>query len=432
MSYENLRDTIETHANVNGHSLSTLTVMSTITDPYRIDTPANRRDAEWLAQAWQSCGARRPIHLRGLHYALVSTPHLAPMPDGTPFLNTWDCWLWLQAIANRARWLGIVAFEDIVDERNAPPQIYTQPAEDGCLEVRVDNDRVKLWAPTTIKAMLPTVGATVQAARQAYRLVFIGEKQSLSDVLLTIAIGYHAELVLPTGELSTTLLYGIAKRAAADGRPVRIFYFADFDPTGFHMPVEVSRKLQALVDQFFPLLGDVQLRRCALTADQVKALGLPSTPMKETERRADRWRERFGVEQTEIDALATLRPRELRRIVKAAIAPYFDHSLQIRTTDAMREVREVAEAMLDSVLEDHRDRISDAEVALARARAAIVDAESIILPVIADIAADAEAAIDEINVDAPEPAPEGDIDAPLFCSAREWIAQTEILRKEKL
>jgi hypothetical protein len=67
-----LRDTIEAHAETHGTSLNDLTVMSTATDPYRIDTPANRRDAQWLAEAWTASGARRPLHLRGVHYALIS------------------------------------------------------------------------------------------------------------------------------------------------------------------------------------------------------------------------------------------------------------------------------------------------------------------------------------------------------------------------
>ena len=56
-------------------------------------------------------------------------------------------------------------------------------------------------------------------------------------------------------------------------------------------------------------------------------LGLPSTPLKPTEKRGDRWREEFGVEQTEIDALALFQPDVLRRIIETAIAPYFDRTL---------------------------------------------------------------------------------------------------------
>ena len=39
--------------------------------------------------------------------------------------------------------------------------------------------------------------------------MLIGEKQSLVEVLDPLAESYEAELILPTGELSTTLLYGI-------------------------------------------------------------------------------------------------------------------------------------------------------------------------------------------------------------------------------
>ena len=174
---------------------------------------------------------------------------------------------------------------------------------------------------------------------------------------------------MPDAVNRSLTLYGIAKRAADDGRPCRIFYLSDFDPTGFHMPVEVSRKLQALIDDRFEGL-DVQMHRCALTADQVRQLGLPSTPMKETERRADKWRDRFGVEQTEIDALATLRPQELTKIVKAAIAPYWDKTLHARTLDARDEAQREASRILGEIVEGHRDQFAAAEVFLAAARVA--------------------------------------------------------------
>lgn len=72
----------------------------------------------------------------------------------------------------------------------------------------------------------------------------------------------------------------------------------------------------------------------ALTVEQVRELGLPSTPLKETEKRADRWREAFGIEQTEIDALATLRPDVLREIIERAFDRYFDRTLEDRVHEA--------------------------------------------------------------------------------------------------
>jgi hypothetical protein len=128
------------------------------------------------------------------------------------------------------------------------------------------------------------------------------------------------------------------------------------------MPISIGRKLQALHDLLFP---DFQFEvvPVALTVEQVRQLNLPSTPLKQTEKRADKWRAAFGVEQTEIDALATLRPDELRRIVTAAIAPYFDHTLAARVAAAKQDWLAEAQAHL-------AEQIDDAVLSRLRAQAA--------------------------------------------------------------
>ena len=52
-------------------------------DPFRVDTPARHRDGKWLAVQAERLGlGDRVIHLRGLHYMLVSGE--AIKPDGKP------------------------------------------------------------------------------------------------------------------------------------------------------------------------------------------------------------------------------------------------------------------------------------------------------------------------------------------------------------
>jgi len=121
----------------------------------------------------------------------------------------------------------------------------------------------------------------------------------------------------------------MAKRASGDGRPAVVFYFSDFDPSGHQMPISVARKLQALRDLHYPDLR-VKLYPVALTLDQIRALGLPSSPLKETEKRASRWREAHGHDQTEIDAIVELHPDALREAVFDAIKPYYDATLDDR------------------------------------------------------------------------------------------------------
>lgn len=423
-----LRDIIRRHCAAHKASLSAFTVMSGVTDPYRIDTPAHHRDAQWLADAWATAGARRPLHLRGLHYALVSLDPPIVKPDGDLYLNTDDCWTWLQAVGNRARWLGHIEFDDIVDERNAPPIVLTAPEPTPKWEV--ENRASQIQMPD-FDDVLPEVTLPGFATRQAYRLVFIGEKQSLLEVLRPIAERVRAEIVLPTGELSTTLLHGIVRRAFEDGRPCRILYCSDFDPTGWHMPVEVSRKIQALVDLRYRDL-DIQLRRCALTFEQVRELVLPATPMKDSERRADRWRARWGVEQTEIDALATLRPQALREIVEEAVAPYFDETLLARERDAYRRHLAQARALVAAALasEDLREQADEMaqlrETAAEASRLAFAIAE----PLLDEVVERVKVALPAPEIPTPNPA--GDRDEALFDSCRPWVEQTRILIDEKL
>jgi hypothetical protein len=85
-------------------------------------------------------------------------------------------------------------------------------------------------------------------ARQAFHFVIFGEKSSLEDVVKPIAEQFEADLYLPTGEISDTLVYQIAKDAAADGRPLVMFTLSDCDPAGHQMPVSIGRKLQASAD----------------------------------------------------------------------------------------------------------------------------------------------------------------------------------------
>jgi hypothetical protein len=125
-----------------------------------------------------------------------------------------------------------------------------------------------------------------------------------------------------------------------------VLTFSDADPAGWQMPISIARKLQAF-ESLFPNL-DYEVRRVALTPDQVREYGLPSTPLKETERRGDKWRTAMLTDQTEIDALASLQPDLLRRIARDAIAPFFDRTLDRRVRDARSRWIAAAQAIVDA------------------------------------------------------------------------------------
>ena len=319
-----------------GLSINDLTVLSVGNDPYRFDNQKGHELGQWFAK-WKTFfvpDERSVVHLRGLHYMLVAKGDVQK-PDGTIYTNTDKNWVWLQSRASKAaRWLEYVPFECIRDQRASPPVDFSkaddQDDDDEAGSRRLlPGDTVDI--PDLLNLLPVASWSRGKLHRQPFRIVFIGEKSSLEDVLRPIAERVKGELFLGTGESSESHISEIAARADADGRPLVVLYFSDFDPSGHQMAVSVARKIQAHVDMRFPDLR-AELHHVALTLDQVKQYELPSTPLKETEKRAERWREVMQHEQTEIDALAALRPDVLRQI---AGIPFARSSIRRWTSELM-------------------------------------------------------------------------------------------------
>ena len=133
--------------------------------------------------------------------------------------------------------------------------------------------------------------------------------------------------------------------------------------------------------------GNGAVRRVALSPDQVREYGLPSTPLKVTERRGDKWRATTGTEQTEVDALASLRPDLLRDIATAALEPYFDRELDRRVAEARMEWERQAQAVVDDALAgvDLAGVETDLRVRIDELRQAVNDARRTIETAVDDV-----------------------------------------------
>jgi hypothetical protein len=406
-----------------GRSVDDLMVLSKGVDPYRIDTPAKRRDAQWFAdRVAEFVAPGRRIHVRGIFYSCVAAQSVKP--DGTAFVNDAAHEAWLGDIARYARWLGYVDFERLVDNKNSEPDPAPEVEEpEGYVGIdRIETDELDA-DDLAIRAEL-----TGFEARQPYRLVFFGEKTSLEDVVGPRAAWYRADLYLCSGQISDTLVHRIAKDTVEDGRPLVVFTLSDCDPAGhWDMPTAIGRKLQALRDLKFPEL-EFTLVQAGLSPDQARALDLPSSPLKEGERRGAMWLETYGLEQTEIDALATLRPDVLARLIDEAVAPYFDVGLAGRVAEAKAEWREEADAEIEAQVDDEA-----LDTLKVRARAAIRELEEV------NSALNAMAAgieLDTLIPDLPEPdtdaleaAQDERRDAVLIDSDMDFVEGTDRLRE---
>ena len=272
---------------------------------------------------------------------------------------------WLKdKAAKAARWLGYVPFDMIVDERNDKPLVreWTPPDPPSLYlgnpampeEFNIDLPGYdELFAEAGVFDFIET---------QPYHLVFFGEKTSLRPVLAPLAVEYEANLYLAAGDQSNSLIRQCAQHAVEDSRPMVVLYFADADPSGWNMPISVARKLTAFGEIEFPGLR-FQVVRVALTPAQAK--GLPESVQKEKEKRAGAWRAATGIEQVEIDALATRRPEVLEEITREAVSHYYDDTLGDRVAAVRNRWIASAQAVLDEndTLADKRasasDRLSD-------------------------------------------------------------------------
>jgi hypothetical protein len=326
--------------------------------------------------------------------------------------------------AKAARWLGYIPFEQIIDARNSEPAVIVR--EQKPLEPWISVG-VHIEIPEADE-LEPQAGISGFLGVQPFKLVFFGEKTSLEEILGDVAAAHQADLYLPSGEISDTLLHQMASIGAEDGRRMVVLCFSDCDPAGWQMPISIARKLQAFRALAFPEL-DFEVRRCALVPEHVRRYGLPSTPLKATERRADRWVQATGTEQTEIDALAALQPELLRQIAVDAVAPFYDETLNRRVAEARAEWVEEAQARLDNQIDQEQ---------LGRLRAEATEKLATLRDELDAINKALRAEIgDDFKFDFPEPVvPEAETNGhlpgkPLLDSDWDWVEQTLRLKDSK-
>ena len=361
-----LADILESARRRMGMTLGDLTVLSPAHDPYRCATPSSMRDAQWAADRFAEVSAP---HLRNFHYQLIGK---ATKPNGETYSGSNKDWRWLKRATAAARWRGLIPFDALEDRRNSDPVICRSERDETELEAR---------AATSFSAEPPTIEITESevgeigfypmlhgmAAEQPFLLAIFGEKSSLKEEVEPIAVEMGADMYLETGEQSITHAYHIAKRAYDDGRHLVIGVVADCDPSGFQMAVSIARKMQALIDLEFPSLK-VDVIHIGLTPDQVRHYRLPELPISDNDKRKARWKERMGVEQTEIDALLALHPGALAQMIRDALAPYFDRTLSRRVNQAEREWRAEAQDEIERQIAAVPDLAAELEEIEARAR----------------------------------------------------------------
>jgi hypothetical protein len=420
----------------NGLPLKALTVLAHGNDPFSIGTLNNHRDGRWFAEQLMSTAAI--IHLRGLHYVIVARADVRkPRPNdracrggdsldgpwtGEVYVNSAEDWEWLlEDAAKSARWLGYVPFDRLRDNRAGEPIIKRRALVEpealirSGLAVVVDHGETVMQVEGADDG-LPLPELKNFRPRQKYVFAIFGEKSSLFGEIDPVAEWLEADLYLETGEQSISHAYDLAYRAALDGRTLVVVTITDFDPAGRQMTTSIARKLRA----FHVLMPRFKYRliEAGVTYEQATRFDLPSTPLKETEKRKDRWLERFGREQTELDAMLALHPGELSRAVEEKLTPYFDDTLAGRTVEAEADWREEVETRI-------AEKCGEEKLAGWRGRYAAALAE---IATVNDEIEEAVADVDLEPPDLPEAEPDDDEDDGRLIASSAWSFVEETLR----
>lgn len=337
-------------------------------DPFFVGSRAQQAQAHWFAALWQAAGFSSGVHLRRVHYRILSRPEIR-RHDGAPYLNTDACWNYLCQAAKYARYLSLVAPDSFIDQRNPEPVIYAAgreapepdwwiPRADGWTLPRISAD---LGAQLELGEPWPVVnGYTYEAADQPYHVEVWVEKSTMDDVLVPLCRELGVNLVTSVGFQSITSVCALLRRIVEYGKPARVLYISDFDPAGDTMPVAVARQTEYWLPEYVAD-AEVKLTPLALTREQVIAYQLPRIPVKNSDGRKAGFERRYGRGAVELDALEALYPGTLAQIVREAIAPYRDDTLPLRLNETEARAHELVRGAWATAMEPYQAELAAIE-----------------------------------------------------------------------
>lgn len=145
------------------------------------------------------------------------------------------------------------------------------------------------------------------------------------------------------GYSSSTGLYDAGKRLMAykdAGYETLVLYLGDHDPSGVQMTDSTIEKVNMFAG------GGIEIRRIALTMDQIEQYRPPANFVKETDSRTKWYVEQFNTEDCwELDAL---KPQVVDELIRSHVQPLIDQ----KAWDATMEREDDEKKTLDEIISD--------------------------------------------------------------------------------
>jgi len=336
-----------------GKTRRELLVLADQSDPfYAGKMPAQKQAAEWFARMWeQEYKGQTGIHLRRCHYHIDAIRFRKI--NGMPYTNTRRDWVMLTEASKWARILQLVPADAFDDHRNAEPYPLNwstadlgQPTVFGAEQYGWSLPRVSSWDWTLRTPRTPRVDgyAPDDYLNRAYLLEVWIEKSTMDDILKPLCDKLGVRLVSSSGYQSISNIVKCLQQVREIGKPARIFYISDYDEAGRNMPIQVARQIEFWFQHYAPD-SHIKLNSLALTKEQIKDYNLPSSIDKKN--------------SVELDALEAIVPGRLEKIVRAAVEPYLDESIDDRLDEAKRKAEKIVRQKWSRLMAPHKQTLED-------------------------------------------------------------------------
>jgi hypothetical protein len=208
----------------------------------------------------------------------------------------------LGAILNNARNAGLMDWNHMVDRTRAQVDVPSWSSPSSIIDVAARQFKRDLWIETG----------------QRYRPQIWVEKDALEGVISRPATQLRVPLLSCRGYVSQSQMWlrgQEMERQIDDGYTPVVIHLGDHDPSGIDMTRDIQERLSLYSG------SPIDVRRIALTMDQVEELSPPPNPAKLSDSRAPDYVAEYGPDSWELDALE---PSYIDRIVREAIDPLVD------------------------------------------------------------------------------------------------------------
>lgn len=164
------------------------------------------------------------------------------------------------------------------------------------------------------------------------------EKDALAGVIGDITNKWDVPLYVIRGQTSDTYAHNAMESLEGIDKPVNIYYFGDWDPSGKSICDTLEKKLVEFAQEFHV---SMTFERVAVLPEQIEQWNLPTRPTKKGDPNAKNWK--GG--SVELDAIP---PQQLQQLVEEVIDQHVNQDILNRTIHQERLEKESLKHFLDT------------------------------------------------------------------------------------